>query len=175
MYLSYHFHGILESCCLNPTRSQVWVERWVVRLWYMDALGDNSTTLFFFSNFYFITRVFNERICFVHISAKWQDFVDLFLPHFCLAQIQLWYLHHLGKNLSSFGWICITFEHHFWIKMTLIQPNDDLRSCFNRFFLDMTIYKNEDDTLASILFRKPTAGNTVLNASSAHPSSLIIN
>lgn len=40
-------------------------------------------------------------------------------------------------------------------------------------FLDVTIYKHEDGHLSSGLFRKPTAGNTILHASSAHPKSLI--
>lgn len=40
-------------------------------------------------------------------------------------------------------------------------------------FLDVQIFINTDNTLGSSLYRKPTAGNTILHASSAHPQSLI--
>lgn len=40
-------------------------------------------------------------------------------------------------------------------------------------FLDVKISKDMDGTLSSGLFRKPTAGNIILHASSAHPQPLI--
>lgn len=40
-------------------------------------------------------------------------------------------------------------------------------------FLDLTIYKDANLCLATTLYRKETAGNTVLHASSAHPSTLV--
>lgn len=41
-------------------------------------------------------------------------------------------------------------------------------------FLDTTISKNKDGGLSSGLLRKPTAGNTILHASSSHPQSLLL-
>lgn len=40
-------------------------------------------------------------------------------------------------------------------------------------FLDLTIFKGDDNCLASTLFRKETAGNTLLHADSAHLVALI--
>ncbi|XP_040178452.1 uncharacterized protein LOC120911183 [Rana temporaria] len=40
-------------------------------------------------------------------------------------------------------------------------------------FLDVTLLKSPDGTLSTGLFRKPIAGNTILHATSAHPSPLI--
>lgn len=40
-------------------------------------------------------------------------------------------------------------------------------------FLDLTNFKDRDNCLASTLFRKQTAGNTLLHADSAHPMALI--
>lgn len=40
-------------------------------------------------------------------------------------------------------------------------------------FLDVEIYKGEGGSLCSKLYRKPTAGNTILYASSFHPHALI--
>lgn len=40
-------------------------------------------------------------------------------------------------------------------------------------FLDVTIHKEKDGTLTNSPYRKATAGNMVLHASSAHPQSLI--
>lgn len=40
-------------------------------------------------------------------------------------------------------------------------------------FLDTIITKNADGSLSSGFFRKPTAGNTILHASSAHPRPLL--
>lgn len=40
-------------------------------------------------------------------------------------------------------------------------------------FLDLTIFKDKENCLATTLFRKETAGNTLLHAESAHPRSLI--
>lgn len=40
-------------------------------------------------------------------------------------------------------------------------------------YLDLKIMKNVEGTLGTDLFRKPTAGNTLLCASSVHPHSLV--
>lgn len=40
-------------------------------------------------------------------------------------------------------------------------------------FLDVTIHKDENGLLSSSLYRKPTAGNSILHASSFHPCALI--
>lgn len=40
-------------------------------------------------------------------------------------------------------------------------------------FLDLNIFKDEDNYLATDLFHKTTAGNTLLHAASAHPPALI--
>lgn len=40
-------------------------------------------------------------------------------------------------------------------------------------FLDVIIFKQGDGTLGTSLYRKPTTGNTILHASSAHPQPLI--
>lgn len=40
-------------------------------------------------------------------------------------------------------------------------------------FLDVEIYKGENGKLCSKLYRKPTVGNTILDASSFHPQPLI--
>lgn len=40
-------------------------------------------------------------------------------------------------------------------------------------FLDPTIFKDKDNYLATDLFRKTMAGNTLLHAASAHPPALI--
>lgn len=40
-------------------------------------------------------------------------------------------------------------------------------------FLDLLIIKNPDETLGTDLYRKPTAGNTLLYAYSAHPKLLV--
>lgn len=40
-------------------------------------------------------------------------------------------------------------------------------------FLDLTIIKHPDGSLQSELYRKPTAGNTILEASSLHPKPLL--
>lgn len=39
-------------------------------------------------------------------------------------------------------------------------------------YLDLMIIKSPDGTLGTDLYRKPTAGNTLLHASSAHPNPL---
>lgn len=39
--------------------------------------------------------------------------------------------------------------------------------------MDVEVFINEDSTLASKLYNKPTAVNTILHASSSHPSLLI--
>lgn len=40
-------------------------------------------------------------------------------------------------------------------------------------FLDLLIVKNPDGTLGTDLYHKPTAGNTLLHATSAHPKALV--
>lgn len=40
-------------------------------------------------------------------------------------------------------------------------------------FLDLLIIKNSNGTIGTNLYRKPTAGNTLLEASSAHPRPLV--
>lgn len=40
-------------------------------------------------------------------------------------------------------------------------------------FLDLEIFLNEARTLCSTLYRKPSAGNTLLHATSSHPKQLI--
>lgn len=40
-------------------------------------------------------------------------------------------------------------------------------------FLDLSIFKDEDNCLATSLYRKETAGITLLHAASAHPAALI--
>lgn len=40
-------------------------------------------------------------------------------------------------------------------------------------FLDVTIHKQQDGTLANSLYHKDTAGNTILHASSAHSTPVI--
>lgn len=53
------------------------------------------------------------------------------------------------------------------LSFTMIYSSSELH------FLDVTIYKEKGGTLASFLYRKATAGNTILHASSAHPQPLI--
>lgn len=40
-------------------------------------------------------------------------------------------------------------------------------------FLDVQVYAMEDGKIASTLYRKPNAGNTVLHATCFHPSPLV--
>lgn len=39
--------------------------------------------------------------------------------------------------------------------------------------LDISIYLNPDGNMGSSVYRKPSAGNTILHATSSHPNSLI--
>lgn len=41
------------------------------------------------------------------------------------------------------------------------------------YFLDLLIFKDQDNCLAATLYRKETAGNTILHLSSAHPNILV--
>lgn len=57
-------------------------------------------------------------------------------------------------------------ENNFNLKFTMEYDQRSLA------FLDITILKQEDGTIDTLLFRKPTAGNTILHAISSHPQPL---
>lgn len=63
--------------------------------------------------------------------------------------------------------MCMVQQNAFNLKFTISHSESIIT------FLDTIITKNQDSSLPSGLFRKSTAGNTILHASSAHPQPLI--
>ena len=92
---------------------------------------------------------------FIHFVSSWFRYID--------DVLMIW--EGSIEELNSF--MSIMNQNDLNLKFTVTSSDIQIA------FLDVTVIKNSDGSLSTGLFRKPTAGNTVLHATSAHPASLI--
>ena len=92
---------------------------------------------------------------FIHLVSGWFRYID--------DVLMIW--EGSTEELESFMSIMNCNELN--LRFTMSSSDSQIP------FLDVTLLKNPDGYISTGLYRKPTAGNTILHASSAHPTSLI--